>query len=114
VEKAPYLTYGCLDAAGKLERSVDISTPFPSMVHDFAITKDFAVFLDAPFIFDIKVQCCPYQFAVFLHLPRHQGAVLLPTRKQPIAVSAAWMKSELLRASDADADTQVTMGSVRP
>ena len=51
---APYLRYHVVDADGKLVRSVDLDLPAPVMVHDFAITADHAVFLDAPAVFDFE------------------------------------------------------------
>ncbi|MEO8181734.1 MAG: carotenoid oxygenase family protein [Deltaproteobacteria bacterium] len=41
---APFLVFYEYDPSGKLVRSVDIPTPFPSMVHDFAVTDRFVVF----------------------------------------------------------------------
>ncbi|CAM9770733.1 unnamed protein product, partial [Ectocarpus sp. 13 AM-2016] len=48
----PYVTYYVLDKSGKLERQfpiVDVKRPI--MMHDFAITKNYAVFLDFPLLF---------------------------------------------------------------
>ncbi len=50
----PYLTLHTVDASGSLVRSVDIDLPNPVMLHDFAITERYAVFLDAPAVFDLK------------------------------------------------------------
>ncbi len=49
----PYLRYHVVDAQGQLVRSVDIDLPQPVMMHDFAITERYAVFLDAPAVFDL-------------------------------------------------------------
>lgn len=50
----PYLTLHTVDATGALVRSVDIDIANPVMIHDFAITDRYAVFLDAPAVFDLK------------------------------------------------------------
>lgn len=47
----PYLTYHRLSAAGELVRSVEIPGVAPTMMHDFAITEQHAVFLDLPMTF---------------------------------------------------------------
>ena len=44
----PYLRLGILDREGRLTSSRDIDLPRSVMLHDFAITRDFAVFLDMP------------------------------------------------------------------
>ncbi len=49
---APFLTYHRLAADGTLVTSADIEVPGPTMVHDFAITDQHAVFLDLPMTFD--------------------------------------------------------------
>jgi carotenoid cleavage dioxygenase-like enzyme len=40
----PYLVYHVVAPDGKLVRSEEIETPFPSMVHDFVTTRDHVVF----------------------------------------------------------------------
>ncbi|TCK19904.1 carotenoid oxygenase family protein [Pseudonocardia endophytica] len=47
----PYLTYHRLSAAGRLVTSAGIDVPGPTMMHDFAITAEHAVFLDLPMTF---------------------------------------------------------------
>lgn len=51
---APHLTYHCANAAGELVRSVPIDVPGGTMIHDFAITTDHAVFMDLPVVFDVE------------------------------------------------------------
>lgn len=51
---APYLQYHVVGADGTLVRTVDIDLPAPVMMHDFAITEQHAVFLDAPAVFDFE------------------------------------------------------------
>ncbi len=44
----PYLQYHVADRGGALTRSEVIDVEWPSMIHDFAITKDYVVFLLCP------------------------------------------------------------------
>ncbi|MET0191264.1 MAG: carotenoid oxygenase family protein [Pseudonocardia sediminis] len=48
----PFLTYHKLSPAGELVTSATIDVPGPTMMHDFAITEQHAVFLDLPITFD--------------------------------------------------------------
>jgi carotenoid cleavage dioxygenase len=52
---APYVTYHVADAAGNLVHSQPIDVPGPTMVHDFAISRHHAIFLDLPVVFDLDV-----------------------------------------------------------
>jgi carotenoid cleavage dioxygenase len=49
----PYLTYHVLDASGALVHSAPITVPGATMMHDFMITRDHAVFMDLPVVFDL-------------------------------------------------------------
>lgn len=49
----PYLRYHVADASGQLVHSTDIDLPNPVMMHDFAVTEHYVLFLDSPAIFDI-------------------------------------------------------------
>lgn len=44
--RPPYLTYHRLSAAGALDTSIEIQVPGPTMMHDFAITEHYVVWLD--------------------------------------------------------------------
>jgi carotenoid cleavage dioxygenase len=48
----PYLTYHVVDRNGVLTRSEVIDVAWASMMHDFAITKDYVIFMLAPVVFD--------------------------------------------------------------
>ena len=48
----PYLRYHVVDASGALVHSADIDLPNPIMMHDFAVTEHWTVFLDSPALFD--------------------------------------------------------------
>ena len=50
----PYLRMGIMDAKGVLTRQSDIDLPRAIMIHDFAITPDYAVFLDLPQTFSFS------------------------------------------------------------
>jgi carotenoid cleavage dioxygenase-like enzyme len=50
----PYLVYHVLDAAGALVHSAEIEVPGPTMMHDFMITRDHAIFMDLPVVFDLE------------------------------------------------------------
>jgi len=50
----PYLQYHVADGAGALVRSEPIDVPWPSMIHDFAITRDHVVFILCPIVFSFE------------------------------------------------------------
>lgn len=49
----PYLTYHMADAAGCLQRSIEVPVRAATMVHDFALTASHVVFMDLPVVFDM-------------------------------------------------------------
>ena len=52
---APFVTYHVADAAGNLIHSQPIEVGGPTMVHDFAISRNYAIFLDMPVVFDLDL-----------------------------------------------------------
>src|SRR5205823_3552389 len=50
----PYLTYHVAAADGALVRSEVIDVAWPSMMHDFAITKDHVIFILCPLVFSFE------------------------------------------------------------
>lgn len=50
---APYLVYHVLDTKGALVHTAEITVPGPTMMHDFMITRDHAIFMDLPVTFDL-------------------------------------------------------------
>jgi carotenoid cleavage dioxygenase len=52
----PYLTYHVLDANGALVHSAPIEVPKGTMMHDFMITRDHAIFMDLPVVFDLDME----------------------------------------------------------
>ncbi|MFD7316038.1 carotenoid oxygenase family protein [Streptomyces sp. NPDC059883] len=53
--RPPYLTYHRLSAAGELVESRDVAVPAGTMMHDFAITENYVVWLDLPVVFDLRL-----------------------------------------------------------
>jgi carotenoid cleavage dioxygenase-like enzyme len=47
----PYLQYGVVSAQGELLRTVPIEIPMAVMMHDFAITENYTIFMDLPLTF---------------------------------------------------------------
>ena len=61
----PYLTYRVVSKDGFINDPVFITIPHPVMMHDFAITENYAIFMDVPFIFRPKVHTsCGFFFLV--------------------------------------------------
>jgi carotenoid cleavage dioxygenase-like enzyme len=50
----PHLTYHVADRTGALVRSEVVDVAWPSMMHDFAITKDYVIFLLCPIVFSFE------------------------------------------------------------
>lgn len=51
----PFVTYHRLSADGKLDLSIPIDVPGPTMMHDFAITEHFVIWMDLPIVFDFNL-----------------------------------------------------------
>lgn len=51
----PFLRYHVADASGALIRTEEIDIARPTMMHDFAITGRYAVFLDLPVVLDMSL-----------------------------------------------------------
>lgn len=52
---APYVTYHRADANGQLVIDRPLDVPAMTMMHDFALTANFVVFMDLPIVFDLDV-----------------------------------------------------------
>jgi carotenoid cleavage dioxygenase-like enzyme len=63
--RPPFLTYHRLSAAGELVTSFPVQVGGPTMMHDFAITKNHVVWLDLPVVFDVELigRGMPYQWS---------------------------------------------------
>ena len=59
VRTQPHVTYKVVDPEGRVTSSVPITIPHGVMMHDFAVTKDYAIFLDCPLVFSPDVCPCP-------------------------------------------------------
>jgi carotenoid cleavage dioxygenase len=51
----PYLTYFRVDAQGNMVQKTDITVTGPTMMHDFAASRNHAIFMDLPAIFDMEL-----------------------------------------------------------
>ena len=51
----PYVTYRVITKDGIMLDPVPITIPEPVMMHDFAITENYAIFMDLPMYFRPKV-----------------------------------------------------------
>jgi carotenoid cleavage dioxygenase-like enzyme len=51
----PYVTYYVADASGTIIHAQPIVIPAPVMMHDFALSRNHAVFLDLPVVFDLDI-----------------------------------------------------------
>lgn len=49
----PYLTYYVVESDGALSHLQEVPIPASTMIHDFAITEQYAVFWDLPVVFDL-------------------------------------------------------------
>ena len=62
----PYVRYHVVGADGRLVRSLDIDTPGPTMMHDFAVTDQSVIFFDLPVVFSLELAmdpAVPFPFA---------------------------------------------------
>ena len=50
----PYLVYHRISPDGKLVQSEEIEVGGPTMMHDFAISERYAIFMDLPVVFDLE------------------------------------------------------------
>jgi carotenoid cleavage dioxygenase-like enzyme len=50
----PYLQYSVVSAVGELLRTVPIDIPMGVMMHDFAITENYTIFMDLPLSFSMQ------------------------------------------------------------
>ncbi|EDX77091.1 Retinal pigment epithelial membrane protein [Coleofasciculus chthonoplastes PCC 7420] len=71
----PFLTYSIVSRSGELVRTVPIDLPEPVMMHDFAITQDYTLFMDLPMVFNPQGEAMlqfkserPSRFGI---VPRH-------------------------------------------
>lgn len=70
LHEAPYLLAGVLDKSGAVTHATTIELPRPVMMHDFAITKNYSVFMDLPLVFAKGFEWQPERGARIGILPR--------------------------------------------
>jgi carotenoid cleavage dioxygenase-like enzyme len=60
----PYLTYHQANAAGELIKSEPLETSGPAMMHDFAMTENYVIFMELPVLFSMfkAVSMDPFPF----------------------------------------------------
>jgi carotenoid cleavage dioxygenase len=58
----PFVTYHVLDSSGALAHSAPITTPKGTMMHDFMITREHAIFMDLPVVFDLDNPGAPIRW----------------------------------------------------
>ncbi|MGK0360762.1 MAG: carotenoid cleavage dioxygenase-like enzyme [Bradymonadia bacterium] len=71
----PYLTYHIADASGALTTSMQVDLPASVMMHDFAITTNWTIFMDLPIVFDFPAAMAGADFP-FNWDPEAHGARL--------------------------------------
>ena len=52
--RPPYLQYGVVSAQGELLQTVPVEIPMAVMMHDFAITENYTIFMDLPLTFSME------------------------------------------------------------
>jgi carotenoid cleavage dioxygenase-like enzyme len=80
--ESPYMSYGVVDAGGRLTHQVPIELPGPRLPHDLAITQHYTILHDLPLFYDLdalaagrhKVAFYPEMPARFGVIPRHGQA----------------------------------------
>lgn len=52
--KVPYLQYSVVSSEGEIVHTTPIDLPRGVMMHDFAVTRNYSIFLDLPLVFDMQ------------------------------------------------------------
>ncbi len=110
----PYLRMGTLDSKGRVGRLFEIELPRPVMMHDFAITRDYAVFLDMPQTFSLANLARGR--GVFAWQPELGGRIGLVCRKTGKTTWFAVQPGSVFHTLNAwqDADTVVLIACRMP
>lgn len=103
----PYCTYSVADAAGKRIKSVPIDVPDPVMMHDFAITTNYAIFVDCPLVFNPEVRD-----RVPPRHPRTAPPPPLVPHRRPASRRGASIKKSLRNTCSCDVQVMVRKGVV--
>ena len=81
-DKTPYLTYGVLDADGKPVHVTPVPIRFPQMMHEFAISKSYAIFWDLPLAYEPKAMVTEDKLPFVFDKPRGSAFGVLPRRAE--------------------------------
>ncbi|XP_019150854.1 PREDICTED: carotenoid 9,10(9',10')-cleavage dioxygenase 1-like [Ipomoea nil] len=85
-QKAPFVTYRVISKDGLMHDPVPITIPASVMMHDFAITENYAIFMDLPLYFQPKEMVTKKQLAYKFDA----------TKKARFGVLPRYAKNELL------------------
>lgn len=78
----PYLQYGVVSASGEITKIIPIDLPIGVMMHDFAVSKNYSIFLDLPLTFRLeRAMQGEFPFAFEEDLPSRFG--VLPRHGDP-------------------------------
>ncbi|WP_327090291.1 carotenoid oxygenase family protein [Nonomuraea sp. NBC_01738] len=112
--RPPYLTYHRLDASGRQVHSREIAVPGGTMMHDFAITEHYVVWLDLPVTYQPRLvgKTMPYQW------DDHYGARLGVMRHDRPDAPVRWFDIEpcfIFHIGNAHEDTagRIVLDAVR-
>lgn len=55
MERVPYLQYSVASAQGEIVHTTPIELPIGVMMHDFAVTEHYSIFMNLPLVFDLQL-----------------------------------------------------------
>jgi carotenoid cleavage dioxygenase-like enzyme len=89
--RPPYLRYGVVDPAGRLERHIEIDVPGARLPHDMAITENHSILMDLPVFFGAKA-AAEARWAVELHRELPARFAVIP--RHGTAADVRWFEAE--------------------
>jgi len=99
-----HVSYQVVDTSGKVRRTVDVPTPGRPVVHDFALTQRYAVFLDGPVNYADELLTAGYDFPFLWDFEYPTRWVLVPRDPaggEPVSVEVErWAVFHILGAYD--------------
>jgi len=98
-----HVSYQVIDTSGKVRRTVDVPTPGRPVVHDFALTQRYAVFLDGPVNYADELLKAGFDFPFLWDFEYPTRWVLIPRDAGGEPVSAEverWAVFHILGAYD--------------
>ena len=102
------LTYHRIDAAGALMESRRIKVKGTTMMHDFALTRNYAIFMDLPIVFDMRRALtggCRFAGATATarvyssHRAKTRGRACCASRSNRVSCSTCSTRSRMARVS---------------